>query len=298
MARVGFVGVGNMGGPMAANLVKAGHEVTAFDLSAEALCRAEDAGARAAGTLAETVREAEIVLTMLPAGQHVRGVYTGDDGILASARRDTLLIDCSTIDVDSARAVAEAAEADGFPMIDAPVSGGVGGAEAATLTFMVGGPEAAFERARPLLEAMGKTVVHCGPAGNGQAAKMCNNMMLGISMIGVCEAFTLAERLGLDAQKLFDVSSTASGQCWALTTYCPVPGPVPTSPANRDYQAGFTADMMVKDLRLAQDAAQRSSAATPLGAAAQALFSLFVNEGNGARDFSGIFEMIHGPKRD
>ncbi len=298
MARVGFVGVGNMGGPMAANLVKAGHEVTAFDLSAEALRRAEDAGARAAGTLAETVREAEIVLTMLPAGQHVRLAYTGDDGILASARPDTLLIDCSTIDVDSARAVAEAAEAGGFPMIDAPVSGGVGGAEAATLTFMVGGPEAAFGRARPLLEAMGKTVVHCGSAGNGQAAKMCNNMMLGISMIGVCEAFTLAERLGLDAQKLFDVSSTASGQCWALTTYCPVPGPVPTSPANRDYQAGFTADMMVKDLRLAQDAAQRSSAATPLGAAAQALFSLFVNEGNGARDFSGIFEMIHGPKRD
>jgi len=294
MTAIGFIGLGNMGGPMARNLLKAGHAVRAFDLSAAALDAAVQAGATKASGLADAVADAEIVVTMLPAGPHVRQAYLAEDGILAKVGKGALLIDCSTIDVGTAREVSAAAEKAGFAMVDAPVSGGVGGAEAATLTMMVGGTDDAFERARPVLEAMGRTVVHCGGPGNGQAAKICNNMLLGISMIGTCEAFALAEKLGLDHQKLFDVASKSSGQCWAVTTYCPVPGPVPTSPANRDYQAGFTADMMVKDLRLAQDAAQKSGAATPLGAAAQALYSLYTGSGHGAADFSGIIRMLRG----
>jgi 3-hydroxyisobutyrate dehydrogenase len=292
MAKIAFIGLGNMGGPMAANLVKAQHQVLAFDLSAAALDAAVDKGAKKAPSAAEAVQGAEVVVTMLPAGKHVREVYEKD--VLPNAAKGTLLIDCSTIDVESARHVGALAEKAGLEMIDAPVSGGVGGATAGTLTFMVGGSASAFAKAKPVLEKMGKNIVHAGAGGNGQAAKICNNMILGVSMIAVCEGFMLAKRLGLDAQKLFDVASTSSGQCWSLTNYCPVPGPVPTSPANRDYQAGFTAAMMLKDLMLAQQAAQAANATTPLGAEAAQLFSLFVNGGNGAKDFSGIIRMLDG----
>jgi 3-hydroxyisobutyrate dehydrogenase len=292
MSEIGFIGVGNMGGPMVRNLIKAGHRVTVFDLAPAAVERCVAAGAVAAASAVRATRERDIVITMLPAGRHVHEVYLGANGILAAARPDTLMIDSSTIDVAAAREVGAAAASAGLPMIDAPVSGGVGGAEAATLTFMVGGPDAAFARAKPILETMGKTIVHAGPSGSGQAAKICNNMILGISMIGVCEAFVLAEKLGLDRQKLFDISSKSSGQCWSLTSYCPVPGPVPTSPANRDYAAGFTADMMLKDLRLSQDAAATAHAATALGAHAAQLYEMFAGSGRGAKDFSGIIEMI------
>ena len=296
MTSIGFIGVGNMGGPMAKNLVNAGHEVKAFDLSQAALDAAVGAGATAATSIADAASGVEVVITMLPAGQHVRSVYLDDGGIVGAAAAGTLFIDSSTIDVDNARAVAKAAGEAGFEMLDAPVSGGVGGAEAGTLTFMCGGSEAAFAQAKPLLDVMGKTIVLAGPSGNGQVAKICNNMILGASMIAVSEAFVMAEKLGLDHQKLFDISSTASGQCWAMTSYCPVPGPVPTSPANRDYQAGFTAAMMAKDLRLAQEAAQSVRAATPLGAAAAAVYSLYENAGNGEADFSGVIRMIRGEK--
>jgi 3-hydroxyisobutyrate dehydrogenase len=292
MAKIAFIGLGNMGGPMAANLVKAQHQVTAFDLSAAAVDAAVDKGARKAASAAEAVKGAEVVVTMLPAGKHVREVYEKD--VLPNAAKGTLLIDCSTIDVESARHVGALAQKAGLEMIDAPVSGGVGGATAGTLTFMVGGGDAAFARAKPILDKMGKNIVHAGASGNGQAAKICNNMILGVSMIAVSEGFMLAKRLGLDAQKLFDVASTSSGQCWSLTNYCPVPGPVPTSPANRDYQAGFTAAMMLKDLMLAQQAANASGASTPLGAEAAQLFNLFVNSGNAAKDFSGIIRMLDG----
>lgn len=294
MATIGFIGLGNMGGPMAANLAKAGHKVTGFDLLPANLERAVAAGVRAASDIAGAVAGAEIVVTMLPAGKHVRQVYTGPGGILASAARGTLLIDSSTIDVASARAVAAAAAEAGMAMLDAPVSGGTGGAEAGTLTFMVGGDEAAFAKAEPVLQKMGKTIVHAGGPGNGQAAKICNNMVLGISMIAVSEAFALAEKLGLDHQKLFDISSKSSGQCWALTTYCPVPGPVPTSPANRDYKPGFTAAMMLKDLKLAQEAASQAGANTPLGAEAAQLYNLYCSQGLGEVDFSGIIKMMRG----
>ncbi|MCW2309323.1 3-hydroxyisobutyrate dehydrogenase [Rhodobium gokarnense] len=294
MASIGFIGLGNMGGPMAANLVKAGHEVSGIDLSEAARERFAEAGGSIAASVPELVAGADVVVTMLPAGRHVEDVYCSPDGVLAHARPESLLIDSSTIDVATARRVAEAAAAAGMMMVDAPVSGGVGGAEAGTLTFMVGGPDTAFAAAKPFLDIMGKSIVHAGGAGNGQAAKICNNMILGISMIGVSEAFVLAEKLGLDKQKLFEVSSTASGQCWSLTTYCPVPGPVPTSPANRDYQAGFTAAMMLKDLKLSQDAAMANSAATPLGAEAAALYSLFCNSGAEGTDFSGIINFLRG----
>jgi 3-hydroxyisobutyrate dehydrogenase len=245
-----------------------------------------------AATMSEAAASGEIVITMLPAGPEVRSVYLGDDGVLVHARPGALLIDCSTIDVETARAVAAAAAEARFEMLDAPVSGGVTGAETASLTFMVGGPAEAFERARPILAAMGRTIVHAGAAGNGQAAKICNNMILGVSMIAVCEAFSLGERLGLAAQTLFDVSAKSSGQCWALTSYCPVPGPVPASPANRDYAPGFTAAMMLKDLRLAQQAAGATATPTPLGAAAANLFQLFVDEGAGRLDFSAIYRFL------
>jgi len=293
MARIAFIGLGNMGGPMAANLVKAGHEVTGADLVADNVKRLEAAGGRG-GDNVGALKGAEVVITMLPAGPHVAVVYGGDDGVIANAEKGALLIDCSTIDVATARAVGADAARAGFDMVDAPVSGGVGGATAATLTFMVGGSEAAFSRAEPILEAMGKNIIHAGGSGNGQAAKICNNMILGVSMIGVCEAFALAEKLGLEAQKLFDISSTASGQCWSLTSYCPVPGPLPSSPANRDYQPGFTASMMLKDLKLAQEAANASGATTPLGAEAAALYGLFAAAGEAGTDFSGIIRMLRG----
>jgi 3-hydroxyisobutyrate dehydrogenase len=296
MATVGFIGLGNMGAPMAANLVKAGHQVTGFDIAAGRAAALAAKGGRAAATMAEAAAAGEIVITMLPAGPEVRSIYLGEGGVLAHARRGALLIDCSTIDVETARTVAAAAAGARFDMLDAPVSGGVAGAETAGLTFMVGGDVEAFERGRPLLAAMGRTIVHAGASGNGQAAKICNNMILGVSMIAVCEAFSLAERLGLAAQTLFEVSAKSSGQCWALTNYCPVPGPVPASPANRDYAAGFTAAMMLKDLRLAQQAAGASAAATPLGATAANLYQLFVDEGMGGLDFSGIYRFIRKPE--
>ncbi len=292
--RIGFIGLGNMGGPMAANLLKAEHEVTGFDLAKAALDALAKSGGRAATTAAAAASGAEIIITMLPAGPQVREVYLGAGGILAAARPGALLIDSSTIDVETARAVAAAAGERGFDMLDAPVSGGVGGAAAGTLTFMVGGSEKGFARAEPVLKAMGKTIVHAGPSGTGQAAKICNNMILGISMIAVCEGFALAEKLGLDWQKLFDISSKSSGQCWSLTNYCPAPGPVPSAPSNRDYQAGFTTAMMLKDLKLAQQAAQAADAATPLGAEAAALFQLAMSSGLGHKDFSSIFRVIRG----
>lgn len=294
MTTIGFVGLGNMGGPMAANLIKAGHELKGFDLSEAAMKRFSDAGGKPVSSLSEAVAGVEVLITMLPAGQHVRAAYCDEGGLINAARRGTLMIDSSTIDVQTARDVAAAAAKAGHAMVDAPVSGGVGGAEAGTLTFMVGGDDEVVAKARPFLEIMGKNVVHAGGAGNGQAAKICNNMILGISMIAVCEGFVLAEKLGLDHQKLFDVSSTASGQCWSLTTYCPVPGPVPSSPANRDYAPGFTAAMMLKDLKLAQEAAQTSGAATPLGAEAAALYALLSARGLETMDFSGIIKFIRG----
>ena len=250
MARIGFIGLGNMGLPMAQNLLKAGHTVEGVDVSSTAVDKLKASGGTGVETAKTAAARADVVITMLPSGKEVREVYLGSSGIIENANAGTLLIDCSTIDVETARAVAAAAEKQGLLMLDAPVSGGVGGATAGTLTFMVGGSAQAFARAESILQKMGKTIVHAGGAGNGQAAKICNNMILGVSMIAVSEAFVLAEKLGLDHQKLFDISSKSSGQCWSLTTYCPVPGPVPTSPANRDYQAGFTAAMMLKDLKL------------------------------------------------
>jgi 3-hydroxyisobutyrate dehydrogenase len=294
MAKIGFIGLGNMGLPMAQNLIKAGHAVQGFDMSQAQMLALTASGGQAAASVKAAATGAEIVITMLPAGQHVRDVYLRPDGVLAAAGAGTLLIDSSTIDVATARDVAAAADKNGLAMLDAPVSGGVGGAQAGTLTFMVGGRDEAFARAKPIFEKMGKTIVHAGGAGNGQAAKICNNMILGVSMIAVSEAFVLAEKLGLDAQKLYDISSKSSGQCWSMTTYCPVPGPVPTSPANRDYQAGFTAAMMLKDLLLAQQAANAVGASTPLGASAAQLFTLYVNSGHSAKDFSGIIRMLDG----
>jgi 3-hydroxyisobutyrate dehydrogenase len=296
MATIGFIGLGNMGGPMMRNLLKAGYKVKAFDVVAAAVAAASEAGAETVATPAAVAKDVDAVISMLPAGQHVRQVYLGPDGVIAAAKPGTLLIDSSTIDVETARAVSQAAVEAGHVMLDAPVSGGVGGAEAGTLTFMVGGSDEGFRRAEPILQCMGKAVIHAGGPGNGQAAKICNNMILGITMVATGEAFALAERLGLDAQKLFDISSKSSGQSWSMTSYCPVPGPVPTSPANRDYKPGFTAAMMLKDLKLAQQAAAAAGAATPLGAAAESLYALFVNSGRGDLDFSGIIKMLQGMK--
>lgn len=294
MADIGFIGLGNMGGPMAKNLVAAGHRVKGFDLVPAALEAAAAAGIETVGTIAGAAGGVSVVITMLPAGAHVREVYQGDDGVIASADAGSLLIDSSTIDVASARAVEAAAAEAGLAMLDAPVSGGVAGAEGGTLTFMVGGSADAFEKGRPFFEVMGRTVVHAGGPGNGQAAKVCNNMILGISMIGVAEAFILAEKLGLEAQKLFDISSKASGSCWAMLNHNPVPGLVETSAANRDYKPGFAAAMMHKDLKLSQEAAAQAGAATPLGAEATALYTMFVNAGNAGLDYSAIIKMIRG----
>jgi 3-hydroxyisobutyrate dehydrogenase len=289
MATIAFIGLGNMGSPMAANLVKAGHRVVAFDLVAASRDQAKSDGALIAESTVAAVRGAETVVTMLPAGKHVLSVWTD---VVPAMEKGALIIDCSTIDVESARQAHALAASNGVASVDAPVSGGTGGARAATLTFMCGGEEKAFAAARPVLEKMGRKIVHCGGAGAGQAAKICNNMILGVSMIAVSEAFALAEKLGLSHQALFDVASTSSGQCWSLTSYCPVPGPVPASPANNDYKPGFAAALMLKDLTLAQDAAGAAGAATPLGKHAQEIYKAFDSAGNGGVDFSGIIRHV------
>ncbi|QGZ93867.1 3-hydroxyisobutyrate dehydrogenase [Terricaulis silvestris] len=292
MTRVAFIGLGNMGSGMAANQAKAGREVFAFDLSADAMARAKEQGMTPAASAADAVKDADIVITMLPAGSHVRDVYMST--ILPNAPKDALLIDCSTIDVDSARTVARDASMQGFRAADAPVSGGTAAATGGTLTFMVGCREQDFAEIEDALKPMSKATIHAGDSGAGQAAKICNNMLLGISMIGVSEAFALAEGLGLDPQKFFDIASKASGQCWSLTSYCPWPGPVPAAPSNRDYEGGFAAAMMLKDLRLAQEAADISGAPTPLGSAAEALYSELVDRGHPNKDFSAILQMLRG----
>ncbi len=289
MATVAFIGLGNMGGPMAANLVKAGHKLVAFDLVEASRNQARSDGAALAESAAGAVKGADVVITMLPAGKHVLSVW-GD--VISSMVKDALIIDCSTIDVESAKQAHALAAGQGVASVDAPVSGGTGGAKGATLTFMCGGADQAFATAKPVLEKMGKKIVHCGGAGAGQAAKICNNMILGVSMIAVSEAFALAEKLGLSHQALFDVASTSSGQCWSLTTYCPVPGPVPTSPANNDYKPGFASALMLKDLTLAQDAARATGAATPLGKHAQEIYKAFDAAGHGGVDFSGIVQHV------
>lgn len=294
MTKIAFIGLGNMGIGMATNLAKAGHEVRALDISKDAVARAVEAGCVGAKDTHAAVDGAEVVVTMLPAGKHVRMVYGDAGGVFENAAKGTLFIDCSTIDVATARAVSSTAEHKEFDMIDAPVSGGVGGAAAGTLTFMCGGKKDAFERAKPLLDVMGKNVFHAGDAGNGQVAKIANNMLLGIHMVGTCEAFNLAERLGLDAQTFYDISSTASGQNWSMTSYCPAPGPLPSAPSNNDYKPGFSAAMMLKDLRLAQEAATTARAATPLGTQAEALYSLMESMGKDDLDFSGIMKLING----
>jgi 3-hydroxyisobutyrate dehydrogenase len=290
MARVAFIGLGNMGGGMAANLAKAGHEVRAFDLSERALDKAKGSGCLPMGSAVEAVRDAEAVITMLPAGSHVRDVY--ETSVIGQAPTGAILIDCSTIDVATAREEIEKAAAAGYAMADAPVSGGIAAADAGTLTFMVGGTEEAFEKARPYLEIMGKAVIHAGAPGSGQAAKICNNMLLGASMAATCETFVMARKLGLDLQTFFDISSKASGQCWSMTSYCPVPGVGPETPADRGYEGGFAAALMLKDLRLAMEAAQSVDAYTPMGAEAETLYARFADLGGGGRDFSALIKMI------
>ncbi len=292
MSKIGFIGLGLMGNPMAANLVKAGHEVAGFDLNAANLQKAGGAGVGIAKSAADAVTGADVVVTMLPAGKDTLAVWGG--GVMTAAKPGTLFIDSSTIDVGSARGAHEIAAKAKMLSLDAPVSGGVGGAEAGTLTFMCGGAAPAFDKAKPVLEAMGKRIVHCGDAGAGQAAKICNNMILGISMIGVCEAFALAEKLGLSHQALYDVASTSSGQCWSLTSYCPVPGPVPAAPSNREYKPGFSSALMLKDLKLAQEASSAAGAVTPMGAMAAQLYALSNAWGQAGVDFSGIIHTIRG----
>ena len=295
MTKIAFIGLGNMGGPMAANLVKAGHQVSGFDLSAASVAAAKDAGCAACASVAEATRDAEIVITMLPAGKHVLAVW----GELAKcAKTGALLIDSSTIDVASARAAHDIARAAGLRSVDAPVSGGTGGAKGATLTFMCGGAKDAFAAAEPVLQTMGKKIVHCGDAGAGQAAKICNNMILGATMAATAEGFVLAEKLGLSAQALFDVASTSSGQSWSLTTYCPVPGPVPTSPANNGYKPGFAAALMLKDMLLSQQAAAAVGAPTPMGAAAAQIYAMFNASGHAGDDFSGVINFLRGDAQD
>ncbi len=292
MTHVAFIGLGNMGSGMAANLAKAGRTVVAFDLSADAMARAKEAGMTPAASASEAVKDADVVITMLPAGEHVRTVYA--ETILPNTPTSALLIDCSTIDVDSARTVARDAAMGGFRAADAPVSGGTAAAQGGALTFMVGCREQDFADVEEALKPMAKAVIHAGASGAGQAAKICNNMLLGISMIATCEAFALAEALELDAQKFFDIASKASGQCWSLTSYCPWPGPVPAAPSNRNYEGGFAAAMMLKDLKLAQDAADSVGAATPLGGAAEALYNELVERGYAGKDFSFMLEMLRG----
>lgn len=292
MATIGFVGLGNMGGGMAANLAKAGHDVRAFDLAQAALDRAKAAGCLPVSSAADAAAEAEFVVTMLPAGAHVRAVYEGE--IFAAAPATALLLDCSTIDVASAKAVGGAASAKGLAMVDAPVSGGIAAANAGTLTFMVGGSAEHFARAEPILSQMGKAVIHAGPIGSGQAAKIANNMLLGATMVATCEAFVLAQKLGLDPQTFFDISSKASGQSWSMTSYCPVPGVGPETPADRDYEGGFATALMLKDLKLAVEAAQGVGASVPMGGHAESLYQAFANLGAGGKDFSAIIKLLDG----
>jgi 3-hydroxyisobutyrate dehydrogenase len=289
LARVGFIGLGNMGGGMAANLAKNGHDVRAYDLSADALARAKEAGCLPAETSVAAVDGAEAVVTMLPAGAHVAQVY---DELVGRVSPSAVLIDCSTIDVDTAKQVAERAQSRGLMAVDAPVSGGIAAANAGTLTFMVGGSEEAFARAEPYLSDMGKAVIHAGGNGAGQAAKICNNMLLGAEMVATCEAFLLAEKLGLDPQRFYDIASVSSGQSWSMTSYCPVPGVGPETPADRGYQGGFAAALMLKDLRLAMEAARGGGADTPMGARAAELYEAYVAAGEGGSDFSGIIRML------
>jgi 3-hydroxyisobutyrate dehydrogenase len=290
MARIAFIGLGHMGGGMAPNLAKAGHDVRAFDLVPEAVQHATDSGCTPAASAAEAVGEADVVITMLPAAKHVRAVF--HDDVAPNAKPGALLIDCSTIDVQSARDVGEEMKAKGFDFVDAPVSGGIAAAAAGTLALMVGGTDEQFERARPFLEPMAKAVIHAGPLGSGQAAKICNNMILGATMAATVEGFVLAKKLGLDLQIFFDISSKASGQSWSMTTYCPVPGVGPETPADRDYEGGFAAALMLKDLKLAEEAAQQVGAYTPMGAKAEELYQRFVDAGSGNKDFSGLIRMI------
>ena len=290
MAKIAFIGLGNMGGGMAANLARAKHKVAAFDLSDAALDRAEQAGCARAASAAEAVAGADAIITMLPAGKHVAEVYRRQ--VFENASKDAILIDCSTIDVDTARKVADEAAFVGLTMVDAPVSGGIAAAEGGTLTFMVGGSPEGFERAQPYLEAMGKAVIHAGDKGAGQAAKICNNMLLGATMAATCEAFVLAQKLGLDPRTFYDISSKASGQSWSMTTYCPVPGVGPDTPADRNYEGGFAAQLMLKDLKLATEAAQSVGAYTPMGGEAEELYQRFVDRGGAAKDFSAIIKMI------
>ena len=292
MSRIAFIGLGHMGGGMAANQAKAQHHVSAFDLSQDALKRAEDNGCHVAPSAAEAVKDAEVVITMLPAGQHVRGVYESE--VLPNAPKSALLIDCSTIDVDSARHVAAAAKARGVVFADAPVSGGIMAADAGTLTFMVGCEPENYEAVKAALQPMAKAVVYAGAAGAGQAAKICNNMVLGITMLGVCEAFALAERLGLEPDRFFEIASQSSAQSWSMNTYCPWPGVGPSTPADRGYEGGFLTALMLKDLKLAQDAAAKAGAATPMGAQAEALYALFDRMGYGGKDFSAVLQWLRG----
>ena len=298
MATIGFIGLGNMGAPMAANLVKAGHAVTGFDLNPASLDALRAAGGKAAASAAEAAKGAAIVITMLPAGEHVRDVWLHQGGLI-EAVKDTkpLLIDCSTIDVDSARAVTAAAEAAGLSMLDAPVSGGTLGAQNGTLTFMVGGSEDAFAAGRPILEAMGRNIFHAGGPGAGQAVKICNNMMLAINMVGVSEGFLLAQKLGLDWNKLHEICSTATSNSWALSNYCPAPGPAPAAPSNRDYAPGFMTHLMVKDVRLSQAAAEATGSPTPLAAMALSFYEKAMEAGDATKDFSVVFRWLAGQKR-
>ena len=290
--RIAFIGLGNMGGGMAANQAKAGRQVAAFDLAAAAMDRAKAAGCTPAGSVAEAVRDADAVVTMLPAGPHVRKVYAEE--ILPNAPKTALLIDCSTIDVDSARAVAALARDQGVRFADAPVSGGTAAADAGTLAFMVGCDEADFADVKAVIQPMARAVIRAGDHGAGQAAKICNNMVLGISMLGVCEAIALAEKLGLDPERFFEIASKSSGQCWSITSYYPWPGPVETAPSNRGYEGGFATAMMLKDLKLAQQAAAAAGAAAPMGAQAEGLYALFERLGFGTTDFSGVLQMLRG----
>jgi len=287
---IAFIGLGNMGGGMAANLVKAGYRVRAFDLSADALARAVEAGCERCDSIESAVSAVEAVVTMLPNGAIMRDVY--ECAVFGTAPAGCLLLDCSTIDVATARAIAADAAAKGYKMVDAPVSGGIAAAAAGTLTFMVGGSDADFALAQPILAAMGKAVIHAGAAGNGQAAKICNNMLLGASMIATCETFAMAQKLGLDPQTFYDISSVSSGQCWSMTSYCPLPDVGPKSPADNDYQGGFASALMLKDLKLAVEAAQTVGASVPMGHAAEALYQMHANAGEGARDFSSIIKML------
>jgi len=290
MAKIAFIGLGHMGGGMAPNLAKAGHEVRAFDLVPEAVEKAAQGGCSPAASAAEAVKGADVVITMLPAAQHVRAVYEKD--VAPNAAKGALLIDCSTIDVASAREVGEAMKGQGFEFLDAPVSGGIAAAASGNLTFMVGGTDAEFEKAQTFLDPMAKAVIHAGQLGAGQAAKICNNMILGATMAATCEAFVLAQKLGLDPQVFFDISSKASGQSWSMTSYAPVPGVGPDTPADHDYEGGFAAALMLKDLKLAADAARSVGAYTPMGGQAEELYQRFVDRGGGAKDFSGIIKMI------